>query len=125
MFRKSILRLHLKDKLFFIVIAIFGIGALVFGVTTGFGYLSRSINGHENKLGEIETLVKEQKKEFGDNMGKVGDSADEAKAFFKYMRSLLLAILTPSGMVKLGLWRIAIIFAKKIIDRGFRKCFGA
>ena len=47
MFKKSILELHLKDKIFFLLVAIFAIGGLGLAVKTGVSYLTNSIKGHQ------------------------------------------------------------------------------
>lgn len=65
MFRKSILQLRQKDKLFFLLIAILAISGMFFGVRAGISYLSGSIKGHKQQLNATNNQVSQLESVYG------------------------------------------------------------
>ena len=80
MFRKSILQLRPKDKLFFLLVAIFAIGGIFFGVKAAIAYLSNSITGHRQELNvantQIDTLTTEFNREINDTVETIKDNVN-------------------------------------------------
>ena len=59
MFGKNILQLQLKDKFFFLVIALLAITGIYFGACTAISYLSGSVDKHKEKLHETKNEIEE------------------------------------------------------------------
>lgn len=120
MFRKSILQLGRKDKLFFLLIAILAIVGIFFGVRAGISYLSGTIKGHKqelnatnNQVSQLETAygpqVKETLKEIKEAAATLNDTGQEIKKVAKkFDNGLLTKInsLSPwgAGCLVVVLW---------------------
>ena len=108
MFRKSILQLHLKDKLFFLLVAILAIGGIFFGVKAGISYLSGSIKGHKEELNETKSQFSQLEATYGPELQKALNTV-------KQLQDGLFAQLN-----KLGLWQgisliIGLLYHKEAI----------
>ncbi|MEM9569590.1 MAG: hypothetical protein AAF900_01410 [Bacteroidota bacterium] len=65
MFRKSILQLHLKDKLFFILIAILAAFGVFFAIQAGATYVSGSIKGHGKEINDTKNQFGQLEEKYG------------------------------------------------------------
>ncbi len=77
MFRKNILELQLKDKFFFLVVALLAITGIYFGARTAIGYLSGSVDKHKDKLHETNDKLKELEEKYGTKLEKACEMIEQ------------------------------------------------
>lgn len=117
MFRKSILQLRLKDKLFFLLVTILVIGGIFFGVKAGISYLSDPIKGHKQELNETKSQFSQLETTYGPELKRtltdIQQAAKKIKNTAEQLQSGLLRQINAFPM-----WAVAVLgllFLKEVI----------
>ena len=113
MFAKNILYLHLKDKLFFLLVALLAITGIYFGARAAIGYLSGSVDEHKEELHETQNKLKALEDKYGAKLEKACDNLENFCAIIDegLLGSLnRLSLGQAAGGLLLWLMALKIIF---------------
>ncbi len=101
MFKKSILQLHLKDKLFFLLVAILAIGGIYFGAKAAISYLSNPIEDHKEQLDQTNGLLTQLEGKHGT---KLGTTLDAVKKTCTELQNGLIGDPNKNGIQEMLFW---------------------